>query len=839
MRFVSLGKSRSFGCIVAVALGLFLGGSSVRAESMGDWFSENFETHGFVRSNVYFRSPNFENQVQTTSWRNELNLESSLRLYDQGDLSVGMFSVLRPTYDAIYEVQGDLYGAHLQGGDFGTAPAYPDDPVAGAGFAPPGSLRSFATVSATGRGGEATCAAAGLPQECFGARISGEVTYINSDTGTLFSGKLTPAVSIDNVVFFGRVTAPIVPRSSGQTNIGGNADGNTYRDLQNNFPAPNGGLAPGTGLDASLNLAEANGTTLDTALNSYQGGIGSAGSLKRGSVDINRRETNLAFDCVDNAHPWCFVRELYMEVDYKNTFIRVGKQQIVWGKTDAFRLQDKINPIDLGYHNVFPDLEERRIPQLALDVIQSFGEVGPLQDVSLEFAWVFDQFIPDQFGQCGEAYAFTAACEARADAGGHQLFNFSLARVDKRDWAIKNTEPGMRLEFRIPEPSIAFSLSTFYTFQDIPVAEFENHYSTENPNPAVLLFLQGLATGGGPVAGTIDALAQAGVPANGGPFAYSGGVWLSGFDPYLHSTAQTVIGNDPGAQSGRAPMGSLQAANEDLQNAWFALWNLVPTAGGGCADAGAPGNISVAQCGGAISIFGLPWSASEATLKYPRIWTLGGSADYQIPGIDTVLRVEMAFDFDTSIQDTSKRNGISKSTVFQMAVGLDRSTFIPFLNSKRTAFLSAQTFLAHIMDYREKGSGEMVPDETQVISTVFMQNYWRNDSITLTSFAAVDWRSQAVIIGPSLRYTYNEHLLFDVGFNMLWGSNRKQNIRDVCSNQTLSCITDPTSWQDGNWQTLNAGLEQQSASPFFGKESFADRFMRDRDEFWMGVTYQF
>ena len=114
---------------------------------------------------------------------------------------------------------------------------------------------------------------------------------------------------------------------------------------------------------------------------------------------------------------------------------------------------------------------------------------------------MFDQFIPDQFGQCGEAYAFTAACELRADAGGHTLFNFSVANVDERDWKLSNTEPGMRLEFRIPEPSIAFSLSGFYTFQDIPVARFENHYSTDNPNPAVLLFIQGLANAAGPVAG--------------------------------------------------------------------------------------------------------------------------------------------------------------------------------------------------------------------------------------------------------------------------------------------------------------------------------------------------
>ena len=68
----------------------------------------------------------------------------------------------------------------------------------------------------------------------------------------------------------------------------------------------------------------------------------------------------------------------------------------------------------------------------ALDIIHSFGDVGPFQDVSLEFAWVWDRFIPDQFGQCGEPYAFTAACEARADAGGHQLWMMSSAHTGMR-----------------------------------------------------------------------------------------------------------------------------------------------------------------------------------------------------------------------------------------------------------------------------------------------------------------------------------------------------------------------------------------------------------------------
>ncbi len=44
-----------------------------------------------------------------------------------------------------------------------------------------------------------------------GGAIEGEFTIVNADTGTLFDGDLAPGVAIDDVVSFGRVTAPPVP----------------------------------------------------------------------------------------------------------------------------------------------------------------------------------------------------------------------------------------------------------------------------------------------------------------------------------------------------------------------------------------------------------------------------------------------------------------------------------------------------------------------------------------------------------------------------------------------------------------------------------------------------
>jgi hypothetical protein len=37
---------------------------------------------------------------------------------------------------------------------------------------------------------------------------------------------------------------------------------------------------------------------------------------------------------------------------------------------------------------------------------------------------------------------------------------------------------------------------------------------------------------------------------------------------------------------------------------------------------------------------------------------------------------------------------------------------------------------------------------------------------------------------------------------------------------------------------LNRGLERSTEAPFF-PESFADRFMEQRDELWFGVKYAF
>ena len=64
-------------------------------------------------------------------------------------------------------------------------------------------------------------------------------------------------------------------------------------------------------------------------------------------------------------HRW--LRELYVDATLPlgngdEINFRVGRQQVVWGRTDLFRVLDQINPIDFSIQNIYEEFEDSRIP---------------------------------------------------------------------------------------------------------------------------------------------------------------------------------------------------------------------------------------------------------------------------------------------------------------------------------------------------------------------------------------------------------------------------------------------------------------------------------------------
>ncbi len=83
------------------------------------------------------------------------------------------------------------------------------------------------------------------------------------------------------------------------------------------------------------------------------------------------------------------LREAYVDLKLKSLPLsfRLGRQQIVWGESDNFRLLDRVNPLDLTWHLQQESWDELREPLWMIKGLWNIGRVGPLSDSFVEFFW--------------------------------------------------------------------------------------------------------------------------------------------------------------------------------------------------------------------------------------------------------------------------------------------------------------------------------------------------------------------------------------------------------------------------------------------------------------------
>ena len=77
------------------------------------------------------------------------------------------------------------------------------------------------------------------------------------------------------------------------------------------------------------------------------------------------------------------LRELYVDGHIGRAFVRVGKQQIVWGQADGLRVLDAVNPFSFREF-VWPEPQDRRIP------LWSVKTEVPLGPATLQLVWLPD-----------------------------------------------------------------------------------------------------------------------------------------------------------------------------------------------------------------------------------------------------------------------------------------------------------------------------------------------------------------------------------------------------------------------------------------------------------------
>ncbi|MAT91767.1 MAG: DUF1302 domain-containing protein [Halioglobus sp.] len=399
-----------------------------------------------------------------------------------------------------------------------------------------------------------------------------------------------------------------------------------------------------------------------------------------------------------------WIRELYLEGsiptgDMSELFLRVGKQQVVWGRTDLFRVLDIINPVDYSRHNIYDELEDIRIPQWIATAEYRWGATDTFEDLNLQLVWNFDEFRPNSLGQGGTPYSILDAgsfframnncwengctvsnfvpAQALIDAGaplpdagdpGLVAADFGpgvigIRQVDLPDWELDNTQGGIKLEGVYN--SVGFSLNYYHFFQQLPVLR-----------------------------GGIEAM---------NPFTGEVGVWdrLIAFD-----------------------------------------------------------------------------------IAFPEVDLFGGSLDFYVDPIKTVFRVEATYTQGEEFVNTLDDKLYSDSDMFRWVLGMDRNTFIPFLNKTRAFLISGQIFGEHMLDHElEKAPlGDVgIPNwEDNYTFTLLVKGWYKSDTISPQIITAWDYEAEAGTFAPSVDWLISDNWRLIFGANIKFGDDMGDQQFDDC-----------------------------------------------------------
>lgn len=128
------------------------------------------------------------------------------------------------------------------------------------------------------------------------------------------------------------------------------------------------------------------------------------------------------------------LREFYLQGAIGNTFLTLGKQQIVWGKSDGLKVLDIVNPQSFREF-ILDDFESSRIPLWTVNIEYSFTRWD------LQFIWIPDPTY-HALAKQGATYAFTSPELVPTAPPGVQI---NIERANRPTNGFLDSDVGLRV----------------------------------------------------------------------------------------------------------------------------------------------------------------------------------------------------------------------------------------------------------------------------------------------------------------------------------------------------------------------------------------------------------
>ena len=418
-------------------------------------------------------------------------------------------------------------------------------------------------------------------------------------------------------------------------------------------------------------------------------------------------------------HGW--LREIYIDATMPvnngdEINFRIGRQQVVWGRTDLFRVLDQVNPIDFSIQSIYEEFEDSRIPLGIFSAEYRAGAVGAFDDLNLQFIWNFEKFRPNTLGQGGQPYNILLAGD--------------LFRALKNCWdngcTINNFATGLA-----PDGNLATDFPRHVVgIRDIHMPGWDFDQGGVR--------LEGVFRGVGFSLNAMTFYSQ--LP------SLRGGI--PGDNPFLGNMIPTQF-CPPSTPS---------------PGLWSPAFNSCPLLHNPFDPTDVPRGERVRPFVPAFDIY------------FPRVKLVGASADFYIDPVKSAFRVEVAHTSGEEFADTSKTRLFSESDVVRWVIGWDRPTYFKWLNPRRTFLLSGQIFGQHLLDHESMNhplTGSQIGFQNRksdFLGTLLIQGFYRQDRILPRLIIGHDFRANATVLGPGLDYLISDHLRLIVGANIKLGT---------------------------------------------------------------------
>jgi Protein of unknown function (DUF1302)/AMIN domain len=167
--------------------------------------------------------------------------------------------------------------------------------------------------------------------------------------------------------------------------------------------------------------------------------------------------SNINGPLYNDAHAEMSVRELYFDMKWGGTYLRIGKQQVVWGEADGIKVLDVVNPQSFREF-ILDDFDDARIPLSMLKLELPVGE-----DSTLQFLWIPDPTY-HELAELDTPFSLTSPLLVPSVPDG---IDIKILEPDKPGDFINDSDIGGRLSAFWGGWDV--TLNYLYHYQDFPV----------------------------------------------------------------------------------------------------------------------------------------------------------------------------------------------------------------------------------------------------------------------------------------------------------------------------------------------------------------------------------